>query len=354
MNTAEKYTHARNYKCRIREFLYHGLRTVTMENEQIKVSVLADKGSDIYEFIYKPKDTDFMWHSFNGVRNPMAFTPTREMPDGGFLDYYEGGWQELFPNIGGACVYNGAQLGIHGEVCLAPWEYRIETDTPQEISVRFWIRTARSPYYLEKTLTIKEMDSTLYIDEKIINEGNTELEFMWGHHPAFGPMFLDDTCEIDLPSGVRARTADTDMGQYAPLPRNKEFSWPSVTDETGKTWDVSKVPSIDEKLFFSFLIYDLPEGRYAIRNRGLGVGFQMTWDKERFPFMWIWAPYGGAGNYPWYGRNYNLAIEPWTASGEYLPEAVKAGMGVKIRPGQEICASIQAKAFAFTGDSRRI
>lgn len=90
----------------------------------IKVSVLADKGTDIYEFIYKPKDVDFLWHSFNGVRNPSRFVPTREMPDGSFLDFYEGGWQELFPNIGDACTYKGALLGVHGEVCMPPWEYK--------------------------------------------------------------------------------------------------------------------------------------------------------------------------------------------------------------------------------------
>lgn len=347
---SERYQHERNYKCRIREFIYKGLRTVTLENELIKVSILADKGTDIYEFIYKPKDVDFLWHSFNGIRNPSRFVPTRDMPDGSFLDFYEGGWQELFPNIGNACTYKGALLGEHGEVCLPPWEYRIEQDSPQVISVKFWIRTVRSPYYLEKVYTIREGDTTLYIDEKVINEGTTEMEFMWGHHPAFGPIFLDETCIIEFPQGVKAKTAKEDLGQHAPLPVNMEFNWPNISDESGRLWDMSKVPPLDSKLFFGYEVYNLSEGRYSIKNTSIGVGFQMNWDKDQFPFLWVWAPYGGAENYPWYGRNFNLAIEPWTAVPENLTEVIKAGMGVKIQPGQAIYASFQAKAIEFGGN----
>ncbi|MCL4378628.1 MAG: hypothetical protein M1409_09710 [Actinobacteria bacterium] len=70
-----------------------------MENELIKVSILSDKGTDIFEFLYKPLDLDLMWHSFNGIKDPSRFIPTIQHSGGPFLDYYEGGWQELFPNI---------------------------------------------------------------------------------------------------------------------------------------------------------------------------------------------------------------------------------------------------------------
>jgi hypothetical protein len=44
-----------------------------MENELIRVTVLADKGADIIEFLHKPTDTDFLWRSPQGVRNPATF-----------------------------------------------------------------------------------------------------------------------------------------------------------------------------------------------------------------------------------------------------------------------------------------
>lgn len=91
------FSHERNYGCRITQTIFRGLRTVTLENELIRVTVLADKGSDIIEFLHKPTDTDFMWRSPQGVRNPTTFVPTIPRPEGAFLDYYEGGGRSVCP-----------------------------------------------------------------------------------------------------------------------------------------------------------------------------------------------------------------------------------------------------------------
>src|SRR2546425_9898421 len=54
------YTHERNYACRITECTFRGLRSVILENQIIRISVAADKGADIYEFLHKPTDTEFL------------------------------------------------------------------------------------------------------------------------------------------------------------------------------------------------------------------------------------------------------------------------------------------------------
>ena len=83
------YSHERNYGCRITEYIYRGLRTIILENELIRVTILADKGSDIIEFLHKPTDTDFLWRSPLGVKDPSIFVPTTASPRGAFLDDYE-------------------------------------------------------------------------------------------------------------------------------------------------------------------------------------------------------------------------------------------------------------------------
>ncbi len=40
-----------------------------------------------------------------------------------------------------------AELGIHGEVCIAPWEVQIEKDTEEEVTVKFSIRTVKTPFF---------------------------------------------------------------------------------------------------------------------------------------------------------------------------------------------------------------
>ena len=98
------------------------MRTLILENELLRVTVLVDKGSDIVEFRYKPFDLDFLFMSPAGIRNPNRGIVSA--PSGGpFLDYFSGGWNEVLPNGGPLVSYKGAELGQHGEISLIPWEY---------------------------------------------------------------------------------------------------------------------------------------------------------------------------------------------------------------------------------------
>jgi len=342
----ERYFHNRNYGCRIREFVHRGIGMVSLENRFIRITVLADKGTDIWEILYKPLDLDVMWHSFNDLKSPASFVPTRENPGGSFLDYYEGGWQELFPGIGEACEYHGAMLGAHGEVCLLPWKFETVSDTPEEVSVRFRVRTPRSPYLLEKTITVQDHAAAFTIEESVHNEGGEELQFMWGHHPAFGPLFLDDSCRIEVPPGSSARTTPNRLGPYGVLPPDTPFAWPSIQGLDGRLWDVSKVPPADSRIFQMFYLHDLPEGRYGLYNGNYGIRFTLRWDRKRFPILWVWAPYGGAMDYPWYGRNYNLALEPWSAIPANLARVAEQNRGIHIAPGQTIETRLVAEITA--------
>jgi hypothetical protein len=243
----EHSIHHRNYGCRIREYLYRDLKTVILENELLRISILVDKGTDIFEFLFKPLDLDVLWHSFNGIRSPGNLITGRVAPGSSFLDFYEGGWQELFPSIGDDCEYLGAPVGTHGEVCLLPWQYRVERDDPEEIAVRLRVRTVRTPYLLEKTLALRSEDPTLYIEERVTNEGVEKLQFMWGHHPAFGPLFLDESCQIEVPLPCSARTVPYELGEHWALPKDTEFDWPQIKGLDGTLWDVSKVPPPESK-----------------------------------------------------------------------------------------------------------
>jgi Cu(I)/Ag(I) efflux system membrane protein CusA/SilA len=71
-----QYHHHRNYGCRQTEIVLKGFRALVMENEKIRATILLDKGSDVYELLYKPVDIDFMLRSpleLNGQnRNPVT------------------------------------------------------------------------------------------------------------------------------------------------------------------------------------------------------------------------------------------------------------------------------------------
>ena len=49
------------------------------------VTILVDKGADIYEFLYKPKDVDFLWKSNVGLRSMKKYQPSIAGKGGSFL-----------------------------------------------------------------------------------------------------------------------------------------------------------------------------------------------------------------------------------------------------------------------------
>jgi hypothetical protein len=341
MKSLEKYVHTRNYGCRIREYIYNGLKTVHMENDLIKVGILADKGADIYEFVYKPKDLDFMWHSFKGVIDPRSVVASSEHPGGGFLDCYEGGWQELFPSISLPCEYKSATLGIHGEVAMPSWEYKVITDEIDEISILFWVRTTRMPFLLERKMVLRIGDPTLYLSEKVTNEGTSELDFMWGHHPACGPVFLDDSCEILIDEGAISNVTFDWKGRRV---AETEHSWPNLKMGNGDDLDISKVMEPDAGLIMTLGISNFKKARYEIKNNRKHISFGMQWEKEVFPHIWMWGVYGGGQEYPWFGRAYTLALEPWSSIPGDLNIAIENGETINIGAGQTISTELIAYA----------
>ena len=71
------YQNERNYGCRVSDdWEYRGNKVAIIENELIRVVVLVDKGADIYSFVHKPSDTDYMWRSTWGVRDTRKFLST--------------------------------------------------------------------------------------------------------------------------------------------------------------------------------------------------------------------------------------------------------------------------------------
>src|SRR5437762_12856774 len=108
------YSHGRKGGCRISlDYTYKGMRVAFLENELLEVGILVDKGADVFQFRYKPKDLDFLWHSPIPMRKP--FVATSALPDGPFPDYFYGGWQDVLTSAGSAAGSAfGTYHGPHG------------------------------------------------------------------------------------------------------------------------------------------------------------------------------------------------------------------------------------------------
>jgi hypothetical protein len=88
--------------CRVAETVSgRWTRTVVLENELMSVTVLADKGADIYALRHKPRDLDVLWKAPWGFKELGALGATASNSVVAWMDHYAGGWQELLPSGGG-------------------------------------------------------------------------------------------------------------------------------------------------------------------------------------------------------------------------------------------------------------
>jgi len=341
--TYQTYHHNRNYGCRISEYIYKGYRCVTLENQKLRVSIVADKGADIIEFLYKPQDVDFLWRSWVGLRPASNRVPTTPRAAGPHMDFYEGGWQELFPNCGGMSLHQGAEIGQHGEVILLPWDYRITRDEPEEIEVTFEVRTIRTPFRLTRRVALQGTDGILHINECVTNESGQSVDFTWGHHPALGWPFLEEGCRIDLPECRVEAPADFAPKNSRVCP-DQISTWPHALARDGRLLDLSLIPGPDAESQEMLFLRGITDGWYAVTNPRRKLGFGVRYPAHIFKVLWYWQILRGGLDYPWWGSTYNIALEP-CGTMPVLSRSVAAGENLHLRSGESLNVELLAVAY---------
>jgi hypothetical protein len=330
--------------CSYLEHSVAGMKAITIENAFLSATILPEKGADIYSFVYKPRSLDVLWKSPWGLRKPGS-TLAAASSETAWLDHYEGGWQELFPNGGDACVYRGAALNFHGEASVSGWDYIVARATASTVAVEFVIDLARSPFRLRRTMYVEKLLPALIFEERIENRGEEDLHFMWGHHPALGAPFLRSGCRLQVP----ARTFLAHEVEVAPTSRiaaATRGAWPVLGGREGREVDLSIVPPVIDRVTEFGYICDLEDGWYGVSNDSLGAGFGMAWPREVFPFLWFWQELRGSFGYPWYGRCYVMAVEPFTSiPGSGLTRAMESGTAPLLAAGASVEARLAAVFF---------
>jgi galactose mutarotase-like enzyme len=311
-----------------------------MENESVRVAVLPDKGAEIIEFRYKSADLDVLWHAPQPLTALGSYAPSVARAGGSFLDYYAGGWQEIFPSAGPATVYKGAELGQHGEVALLAWRMRTVQDSATRIELEFTVETMRTPFRLERRMILESKSPRLRLEERVINLGVDEMAYAWGHHPTFGAPFLSAGCLIET-AAARVEVPEA----LAQLPARRlavgESDFPSAPGADGLEQRVDVVNAMECRTEDVVVLKNFSDGWCALRNPQLSLAVTMAWDARIFPYLWSWQLYGGNREYPYYGRAYTLGLEPFSCPFEPLVALVGRGAAPMLQAGGEACGELE-------------
>ena len=332
-------------------------RSLIVENPFLQAVVLPDKGADIHQLIYKPRKTDVLWKTPWGLKRPATGVPSVYQSGGSWMEAYPGGWQEIFPNGGAPCSYKGAELGFHGEASMTTWDFELAPAT-DAAEMRLFTRLARSPFRMERILSVDAARPILTIRERITNEGDEPMDYMWGHHPAYGEPFLSGDCRIDI--GAKTLLSDDEYDPpFNPLSLNTRYDWPRGRRD-GKETDLSRVPPRGEPraLVAYFQDFESAGGTswYAITNTQLGFGVGMTWPSEIFPYAWFWQELSASSGYPWYRAAHTMAIEPFSSyPGQGLVKVMEKTKTQRVlQPGETVSAELKFVFFESTTGVEKI
>lgn len=310
------------------DWTYRGMKTVILENEFVRATVLVDFGAKIHEFIYKPSNRDFMYHHPRVECRTPVFSANVD-------NWWTGGLDEAIPT-GHPCSYKGEELPFLGEVWSLPWDYEIQKRSRDEVVVYLRRPLIISPLIVERWISLHQGEKMLRFRHKITNVGNAAFEFLWGLHPGFA---IHSDCRIDLPAGemlVQESSPDNRLGQAG-----THYDWPFANDRWGEPIDMRTIPSAKVGTMDFHYATDLKDGWLALTDTKRKEGVALVFPKEIFPCAWLWLVYGG-----WRGI-YTAAVEAWTGYPAKLSEAVASGKFSRLDAGAHL--ECETMLLAYTG-----
>ncbi len=280
-----------------------GWRELVIENDLLRVTSLPGYGGWILSAFFKPRGVEILCQAPRGVIHKDD-SPVVTDPLYLYRARSPGGWPEIFPHGSAPTQVGEVTMPFHGEAVNRAWNCEVLESGGEEAIARLTLECHLMPLRIERVMRMSADRAALVLEETATNYSGEPVDFMWGHHPIFGPPLMAGGTKIFAPA---ARSLTTDR---------EPAGWPEHDGQ-----DLSLCPPEGAGTSEMFYLDQLKAGWAAIVNRELKLGAALAWDLETFPFAWIWRECGGATGYPAHGRTYGVAIEPFSS----LPGARERG-----------------------------
>jgi len=296
---------------------WRGLEALELDNGVLRVTVVPSMGGHVAELVDLSSDRDLLWH------NPRA-TP-RPAPYGAYFDdWWSGGWDEIFPS-GDSGRLHDEPLPYMGELWCVPWSASalVAADGSAVVEASAFGTVAAARF--TRRLTLRPGEAVLRASYRIENLDVRPLPFAWGIHPAFA---VGAGHRIDVPAGemLVGVSSSPELGVAG-----QGYRWPSLPDPSaeGGSRDVSRVRGREAGVFGGHWA-TLHTGWLAMTDTATRRGIAIVFDRDVFPFAWLWQVYGG-----WRGHHH-LALEAWTSRPMDLDGAMAAGTARSLEPGEAL------------------
>jgi hypothetical protein len=231
-----------------------------------------------------------------------------------------------------------------------PWRAEVVEEGDGAVEVTLGIELLLTPLRLDRHMRLERGRRTIAFRERLTNMGTTDVEFIWGHHPALGAPFLSSACHLDV--GARELVVDAGYtSPFLPLEPGSRIAWEGRVRQ-----QLSELPAAGVRRDMVAYFLGFEQGWWAVTNREHRLGFGLAWDAATFPFACFWQEFGACDGFPWFGRGYALALEPvtsWPAAG-IAEVAQTTGTQRSIAPAQVLETELWATIYETDTGVERI
>jgi hypothetical protein len=291
--------------------LFHGRRAVSIENRELRVTVLVE-GGHLAEVRHKRTGISPLWVPNWQSVEPSAFDASLHADYGGGVD------AKLLAGIMGHnwCldIFGGpsadeaaAGLTPHGEASIAP--YDIDANASR-LSMEAVLPLAQ----LRIGRRLELIDSTIHVSESVENLSAFDRPIAWTQHVTLGPPFLLKGVTQFRACATRSKVFESTFGAADYLVAGAEFEWPNAPGLDGGTEDLRLLTNRAVSSAYTAHLMNPAETHafFVAFSPTSTLAFGYVWKQSEFPWMGIWE------------ENHSRTMKPW--SGAALTRGMEFGV----------------------------
>jgi hypothetical protein len=289
--------------------LYRGRRAVSIENDQLRVTVLVE-GGHIAEVFDKTARINPLWTPPWPSIEPSAYDPDKHA-----AMYGEGSDGKLLAGIMGhnLCldVFGGpsdaeadAGLTAHGEGSLARYDISESRNS----------MTAHSVFPLAQLDFRREIElraRAVRVRERLVSRCAFDRPIGWTQHVTLGPPFLETGRTEFRASATRSKVFESTFGVADYLRAGASFDWPAGPRPDGSAVDLRTFNGAPASSAYTAHLMDETRARafFVAFSATSRLAFGYAWAREDFPWLGIWEENRSRAAAPWCGKAITRGME---------------------------------------------
>ena len=288
---------------------HHGRRAAAIENEHLRVAVLAE-GGHIAEVLDKRTGINALWTPHWPSIEPSIYDAGRHGDT-----YGTGSDAKLLAAIMGhnLCldIFGGpsaeeacAGMTAHGDASVAPYDLR---QTDRGLVARTQLPLAQIAFERRLDLQGPAVD----VRERIESLCGVDRPIAWTQHVTLGPPFLEKGATEFRVSAARSQVYEGEFGVADYLRRGAVFDWPHAPRAGGGSTDLRRLTTAPRSSAYTAHLLD--SGRrpafFVAFSPAAQLAFGYAWDPSDFPWIGIWEENDSRTGPPWNGRTLARGME---------------------------------------------